>query len=100
MIPVHKLFHPTLLPWSFLLLRLAVAQIPTLDEMGGEWMINVAERDGPSIANRAGSVGTDGRGVIDVTSFVQPPLIGGNSVGEGIRGDTLHQSIGNHPIIR
>lgn len=70
--------------FSFLLLSFSLytctnAQIPTLDDLAGEWEKYTLLRDTPALSNWRGSVGTN-VDVIDATSFIVPPFISGTSM--------------------
>lgn len=58
--------------------RQVQSQVPTLDEMASDWIPFFSrEVDTPSLSNWAGSIGTLEPDVVDTTSFIQPPLVGG-----------------------
>lgn len=57
----------------------AFAQVPSLDELAGEWVPATKLRDTPAISNWRGSVGTS-LDIIDASSFIAPPFVAGTYV--------------------
>lgn len=58
------------------------AQVPSLDELAGEWMPVTRLRDTPAISNWRGSVGTN-LDILDTSSFIAPPFVAGASDDDG-----------------
>ena len=51
------------------------AQLPTLEELAGDWTKANMLRDTPALSNWLGSVGTN-NAVVDTTAFIAPPYVG------------------------
>jgi len=66
----------------FVLLSLPLpsrAQVPTLEELAGDWTEANMLRDTPALSNWLGSVGTN-NAVVDTTAFIAPPYVGTSSM--------------------
>lgn len=55
----------------------ARAQVPTVDDLAGDWVVAAKLRDSPVISNFAGSVGTTNFDIADASSFIAPPFVAG-----------------------
>ncbi|TFJ82181.1 hypothetical protein NSK_006510 [Nannochloropsis salina CCMP1776] len=77
---------------------LTLAQVPTLEELAGDWTKISTLRDTPSLSNWQGSVGTN-HAVVDTTAFIAPPFVGSPSMvtlrvnGEAVELDTVRWAV-------
>ena len=66
--------------WAALLLPPAIAPVPTLDALAGDWLEVSREVDMAQISAFANSFGTNADDILSINSFLHAPFVQGTSL--------------------